>query len=142
MKRSAHGERVERASVSDDGQATVEVALVLPVIVLLLMAVVQVGLIVHDRLLVTGAAREAARAFAVSGSAEVAQRAARAPGGLVSERLRVHVTRELASVPDASGVSLVVVRVTYTVVTDVPLAGSLLPDIDVVADAVMSSEVA
>ena len=51
-----HGER---------GQATVEAALVLPLVALLLLAVVQIGLLVRTELLVTHAAREAVRAAAV-----------------------------------------------------------------------------
>ncbi|MEY2448174.1 MAG: TadE-like protein [Acidimicrobiaceae bacterium] len=39
------------------GQATVEAALVLPLVVLLLLAVVQVGLLVRAEVLVTHAAR-------------------------------------------------------------------------------------
>ena len=45
-------------------QATVELALVLPVVATLLLAVVQVGLVVRDQIRVTHAAREAARAAA------------------------------------------------------------------------------
>ena len=49
----------------DGGQATVEFALVLPLLAVLLLAVVQVGLVVRDQVLLTHAAREAARAVAV-----------------------------------------------------------------------------
>ena len=48
------------------GQSTVEFALVLPLVVLLVLFVVQGGLIVRDQLLVSHAAREAARAAAVT----------------------------------------------------------------------------
>ena len=54
------------------GQATVETALLLPVIALALLAVIQIGLIVHARVMVTHAAREGVRAAAVDrGSGEV-----------------------------------------------------------------------
>ena len=49
----------------DRGQSTVEVALLLPFVALLLLAVVQVGLVARDQVLVVHAAREAARAAAV-----------------------------------------------------------------------------
>ena len=58
----------------DGGQASVELALVLPLVVLLLLAVVQLGLLVRDQILVVHAAREAAREAAVDPAAD-------APGG-------------------------------------------------------------
>ncbi len=53
------------------GQATVEFALVLPLIAALLLLIVQVGLVMRDELLVTHAAREAVRAAAVDPGADV-----------------------------------------------------------------------
>ncbi len=50
----------------DNGQATVELAVVLPFIVLLAAALIQCGLIVGDQLAVWNAARNAARAASVS----------------------------------------------------------------------------
>ena len=60
----------------DEGQAAVELALVLPLVVALLLAVVQVGLIVRDQVLVVHAAREAAREAAVDPDPAAALRAA------------------------------------------------------------------
>ena len=54
--------RSDRGSV---GSATVEFALVLPLVLVVVLALVQVGLLVRDRLLVEAAARAAARAAAV-----------------------------------------------------------------------------
>jgi Flp pilus assembly protein TadG len=55
--------RTPRGSVArDDGQATVEFALLLPVLVLAAVAIIQVGLVVRDFVSVVHAAREAARA--------------------------------------------------------------------------------
>ena len=45
----------------DDGQATVEVALILPLFVLLIVAIIDVTVIVRDQLLVDVLARDAAR---------------------------------------------------------------------------------
>ena len=53
---------------ADRGQSTVEFALVLPLVVMVLLLVVQVGLVVRDQVLVVHAAREAARAAAVGDS--------------------------------------------------------------------------
>ena len=47
------------------GSATVEFALVLPLVLVVVLALVQVGLLVRDRLLVEAAARAAARAAAI-----------------------------------------------------------------------------
>lgn len=58
------------------GQATVELALVLPVVVFVVLLVVQVGLVVRERLLVVHAARAAARAVAVEPTLAVARSAA------------------------------------------------------------------
>lgn len=62
----------------DGGQATVEFALALPLLAVLLLAVVQVGLVVRDQVVLVHAAREAARAVAIRespGSAAVGTRA-------------------------------------------------------------------
>ena len=112
------------------GQATVELALVLPVVVLLLLAVVQVALVGRDQVAVAHAAREAARAAAVDPAPEAAVRAARAvvPGATV----------EVGPRPAVGGQ----VRVTVTVVvhTDVPFVGPLVPDPELTATAVMRVE--
>jgi hypothetical protein len=47
------------------GQATVEMAVILPVVVMLLLLTVQVGLVARDRVMVVNAARVAARTAAV-----------------------------------------------------------------------------
>jgi Flp pilus assembly protein TadG len=118
----------------DRGQATVEVALVLPVVVMIALAVIQVGVLLHEQLLVTAAAREAVRAAAVSTSDSDARRAAGAIGHLDPGRLTVDVGRE----PGDGGP--VRVRLTYTARTEVPMAGALLPDIVLSASAAMRGE--
>ncbi|HWI04001.1 MAG TPA: TadE/TadG family type IV pilus assembly protein [Acidimicrobiales bacterium] len=50
-----------RRGRADEGQASVELALVLPLVMMLLLAVVQLGLLVRDQILVVHAAREAVR---------------------------------------------------------------------------------
>ena len=118
----------------DRGQATVEVALVLPVVVLLGLAVVQVGVLAYEQLLVTAATREAVRAAAVSTVESDARRAAETTGHLDPARLTVSVTR-------ASGEGAVVrVDVRYTAPTDVPLVGVLLPEVPLSAHAAMRGE--
>jgi Flp pilus assembly protein TadG len=123
-----------RAGRGSRGQATVEVALVLPLVVIFALAVIQVGVLVHDQLLVTAAAREGVRAAAVSTADADARRAAGAIGGLAEDRLSVEVAR------DPGEGRLVTVRVSYAARTDVPIVGVLISDVSLFATAVMRSE--
>jgi Flp pilus assembly protein TadG len=119
----------------DGGQATVEVALVLPVLALLLLAVVQVGLVVRDQVLVVHAAREAARAAAVAGGdAGAAREAALGSVGLPAER--VHVTTTATQGPDPT----VTVTVRAEASTDLPLVGPLMGEVEVTGRATMRLE--
>jgi hypothetical protein len=96
----------------------VEFALILPILVLALLAVVQVALVVRDHIAVVHAAREAARAASVDPDPSRAVRAARRtlPGA------RVHVGRR-----GRVGEPITVV-VTYRSSTELPLVGPLFPD--------------
>ncbi len=85
-------------AAGEGGQTTVELALALPLVAMSILLVVQIGLVVRDEVLVTHAAREAARAAAVSRDPAAAGQAARAAGPLDAGRLHVDVDR-LAS-PD------------------------------------------
>ncbi|HNJ98026.1 MAG TPA: pilus assembly protein [Ilumatobacteraceae bacterium] len=114
----------------DRGQATVELALCLPFVCLLLCAVVQVAVIARDRVAVQLAAREGARAASVSAQpVEAAHRAIARATSL--QPLDVTVRQ-------ADG--LVTVRVTYTDDTSVPLIGALLSDAQVSAEVTMAIE--
>ena len=118
----------------EGGQATVEVALLLPLLALLLLAVVQVGLVVRDQVLVTHAAREAARAAAVDPQADVAREAAVEAVRLDPDRLSV----ELSGSTAPGGRLTVTVR--YRTPTAVPLAVALIGDRTLVAEATMRVE--
>ncbi len=115
----------------DRGQATVELALVLPFVCLVLIALVQVGLVVHAHLLVVHAAREGARAAAVDQHPMAAQAAVVA--GTPLDRDKVSVRSRQAG-------DQVEVEVRYRYETDLPLIGSLVGDIDLSATAVMRRE--
>lgn len=116
------------------GQATVEAALALPLVVTLLLAVIQVGLVVRAQLLLTHVAREAARAAAVDADPAAARRAATTVSSLDPGRLTVDVSGR-----QGPG-SQVRVEVTYVAPTEVPLVGALLGDVTLHADAVMRVE--
>jgi hypothetical protein len=115
---------------SERGQATVEFAFVLPLLVLALLAVVQVGLVVRDQLAVVHAAREAVRAASVDPDPGRAVRAAHRtlPGADVDVGDRPKVGDEIS------------VTVHYTSNTDLPLVGVLFPDPDLHATSVMRVE--
>jgi Flp pilus assembly protein TadG len=115
---------------ADGGQATVEFAFLLPLLVLAALAIIQVGLVVRDEMGVVHAAREAARAASVDPDPDHAQRAARRtlPGADV----------EVGPRPEVGGEISVTVR--YTSVTDLPIVGALFPDPALHATAVMRVE--
>jgi len=62
---------------SDSGQSSVEFALVLPLVLVVLLALLQGGVLLRDQLLVTSAAREGAREAAVSAQLARVEAAAR-----------------------------------------------------------------
>jgi uncharacterized membrane protein len=118
----------------ENGQATVELALCLPLVALLLAAVVEVGLLAVDRNRLWHSAREAARAAAVSSDRELAQEAAAASGleGLTVEvepEPHLRVRGEPATV-----------TVTFEPEGHVPLVGGLVTGLELRATATMRIE--
>lgn len=123
-----------RARRGDEGQAAVELALVLPLVAFLLLALVQVALVVRDQVLVVHAAREAARAAAVDPTPTAARRAALAGAPLAESRLRL----ELSGHQKAG--DQVEVVVSYRSPTNASIVGALIPDIVLRAQASMRRE--
>ena len=112
------------------GQATVELALVLPVVVMLLMAVFQVAVLARDQVLAVQAARAAVREAAVA--AGPARMRGAAHDVLAGARVEM-TSRGAIGEP-------VVVEVRYRARTSLPLIGPLFPDPDLSARAVMRRE--
>ena len=112
--------RSRRALRSARGQATVELALVLPLVLTLALVVVQVGFVARDSVRVTHAAGSATRAASVGLDDDTIRRAASEGSGLSPSRLSVVIVR--------AG-DWVTVRVTYRCPTDVPLVGTLAPTV-------------
>ncbi len=106
------------------GQATVEVVLVLPFVVLVVSAVLQVTVIVRDTIRLGHVAREAARSAMVDDPTTAGEHA-RASTALDPSRLTVDVQGG-----DAPGDRLVV-TVRYRMPTDVAVVGVLLPEVTI-----------
>ena len=117
-----------------EGQAAVELALALPLVALLLLAIVQLGFLVRDQVLVVHAAREGVRQAAVDPASDAARRAAAASSGLTSDRLDVSVSGR------GGPGSRVRVTVHYKAPTNVPLVGIAIGDVDMHASATMRVE--
>lgn len=120
---------------SQRGQSTAELAVLLPLIVILLFAVVQVGVVARDRVALQQAARSAARHVAVDpGEAEALVGARLGAPGLAPDRLSVELTG------GRKAGDLLTVEVGYRSRTDVPLVGRLVGDRRLRAVAVVRVE--
>jgi hypothetical protein len=130
MRSSARFPRALRGGTPQAGQATVEFAFLLPLIVLAGLAVIQIGLVVRDQMGVVHAAREAARAASVHRDPDAPARAA--------HRTLPHAEVDVGPRPRIGDEITVTVR--YHSVTSLPLVGALMPDPDLHASATMRVE--
>jgi Flp pilus assembly pilin Flp len=119
----------------EEGQAAVELALVLPFVGVLLLGIVQVALVVRDQVLTVHAAREAARQAAVDPDPAGPRRAALAGSPLEPGRLSVEVAGR------GRPGSRVRVSVRYRSPTRAPLIGPVIPDVVVTSSVTMRTEV-
>ena len=114
----------------DEGQATVEFALTIPVLLLVLLGAVQVFVLLVDRLHLVHVTRDATRAASVSGDPVVAVRRVVErtwPDRVVSQRVSDDGT-------------LVSVTVELVNPTDVPIIGRFLPDVRLTESLTMLAE--
>lgn len=119
---------------NERGQSTVELALCLPLVVIILAALVQVGLLAIDNVKLWHAAREAARVAAVdSDHAEISRAAERS--GLQGLDIEV----EPGDLYRRQG-EPVTVHVSYSPSTRIPVIGSLFDELVMEADASMRIE--
>ena len=112
------------------GQSTVEFALVLPLVVMLLLATIQTALVARDQVLVVHAAREAAREASVDGG---------------DARVRATVDRVLPGAaviiaPNPGIGEPRAVTVSFVSHTDLPLIGVFFPDPELTASVTMRAE--
>lgn len=118
----------------DRGQSTVELALVLPVLVLMALFVIHAGVLVREQILVTHAAREGARASALDADRAAVEQAVQRAGPLDPKRLAVHIRGR------GRPGSRVTVDVTYVATPPVPLLRSLVPSLTLHGEATMRVE--
>jgi Flp pilus assembly protein TadG len=120
------------------GSSAVEFALLLPILLLVLLALVQVGVLARDSLVLTQASRAGAREAAVQPSPDAVEQAVRgAAAGLAEERLSVDV------VWSGERGAPVTVSVVYEAPVASLLAGWLLPgSVSLSASATMRQEFA
>lgn len=120
--------RKQTTKRDDEGQATVEFALVLPFVVISLLLLMQVLIIVLAHVQVANAARNGVRAAAVS--AQPSQTAEsvvlRSIAGATDGE-----TRSDISVQTTTDSRWVTVTVTQQLVTDLPIIGRFISDLDI-----------
>lgn len=105
------------------GSATVEFALVLPLLLIVCLALVQVGILVRDQLVLVSAARAAAREAAVTDREEDVRRAMEEAAATIdASRVEMSVSRE-----GGQGGS-VAVELRYAGQVSVPFVAWLFPD--------------
>lgn len=108
------------------GQALVEMALVLPLILLLLFGVIEMGRIGHAYITVSNAAREGARLATIGGKdSEIRDAVLNAAPGLNSSALTVVITPNQFNRQSGQGVS---VQVTYPVQLMIPVISNVIPN--------------
>ena len=120
--------RPGRALGDDRGQAAVELAVALPIVVIAMLAIAQVGVAVRNEVAVELAAREGARAAAVSSDPAAADAAA---------RRAVDLPMEVTVTTDATTVT---VTVTYVDPTDIAIIGAAIGPVTHTASATMAIE--
>ena len=119
-----------RRTVRDRGQAAVEFAVALPLVVVLLLGIIQVVLVARDQIALELAARDGARAASVAADPpSAAHRAATAATTLHP----LNITTE-------TGADRVTVTVGYTNPTVVPIVGALIGNVDLSASVTLARE--
>jgi Flp pilus assembly protein TadG len=105
------------------GQATVELAIALPLVAVVLLVVLQLALVTRDAVALTGAARAASRRAVVDADPASARASAVRESRLDPSRMAVSLSGDAAP----GGYVTVVVR--YRAPTDVPLVGAFVGDV-------------
>ena len=110
----------------------VELAVMMPIIVILLLAVLQIGLLMEHKLLVHHVARETSRAAAIDPDLPSDLDTVASTNGLRPDRLTVTIS-------EGEG-RLVTARVEYQAPTAVPVVGLMIGDVTLASEVTMRSE--
>ena len=129
MQREAEPRRRKQYLTGVAGQATVEFALALPIVLIVMLGMTQVGVAIRNELAVELAAREGARAASVSSN----------PAGAASSAATAAVDLPISVATRVSG-PRVTVTVTYIDPTDVAIIGRFLGPSTHRAIAIMAFE--
>lgn len=114
----------------DHGQAAVEFAIALPLVLALLLGIIQVVVVARDQIALELAAREGARAASVAAD----------PGAAAQSGADAATTLRPIAVTTAIGVGRVTVTVSHTNTTGVPLIGAMIGDVSLSASVTLARE--
>lgn len=117
-------------SHGDRGQATVEFALTIPILLLVLLGAVQVFVLLVDRLHLVHVTRDATRAASVSGE----------PTAAVDRVVERAWPERIVSYRVSDDGTLVSVSIELVNPTDVPIIGRFLPDVRLTESLTMLAE--
>ena len=120
----------QKVKSSEAGQSTVEFALIIPVVAIFLMLILQVGLVVRQKILVTNSSREAARILSVENDFGKAT---------MKAKETVNDAKVIISRPANQGEYLTV-TIKDVVKSKMPILGVIFPDISVTSKTTMRVE--
>ncbi len=120
----------QKVKSSEAGQSTVEFALIIPVIAIFLMLILQVGVVVKQKILVTNSSREAARILSVENDFGKAT---------MKAKETVNGAEVIISRPANQGEYLTV-TIKDVVKSKMPILGVIFPDISVTSKTTMRVE--
>ncbi|MBU9721316.1 MULTISPECIES: TadE/TadG family type IV pilus assembly protein [Bacillaceae] len=124
---------------SEKGQATVELALTLTILVFILFVIIDFGRIFHVYLTLEHASREGARIASVGGTdADVVERVRTSAGSLNTNQISISQT---PSRVNRSRGNYVTVQLSYPITPSVPIINNVLPEsLEIKANTVMRIE--
>ena len=124
----------KRYLTNNRGQAIVETALVLPIIVLLLFAILEFGQVINQYLVLTAAAREGARAAAVGDDTAARIAVADSVASISNNGLTVSITYPTGLRQQGKPVTVIVskpIEVTTPMIKDI-IESAFAPDLPVI----------
>ncbi len=134
FQRRSSGQRSSLSSPCPAGQATVELALLLPLLVVFVMLIAQFAIVANHQLALWQVTRDAARVASLTTSPNDAVRS------VVERNAIAGVQATIEDVVQSDAKTLI--RLKYRERTTLPLLGAFLPDLTLRAEVVMATEAA